>query len=85
MGVPPRFWQLQIAYQLRKCLHVQDVALGHVVRAPHDGLCVSCHLSSPFPKVRGQTLPGDHMVFFVGVVSRRHHIQVIDGTRVADR
>jgi hypothetical protein len=74
-----------MAYQLRKCLHVQNVALGRVVRAAHDGLCVGWHLSSPFAKVRGQTLPADHMGFFVGVVSRRHHIQVIDGTRVADR
>jgi len=71
-----------MAYQLRKCLHVHNVALDRVVRAPHDGLCVSCHVSSPFPKVRGQTLPADHMVFFVRVVSRRHQIQVIDDTRV---
>jgi hypothetical protein len=82
MGVPPRFWQLQMAHQLRKCLHVHDVALGRVVRAAHDGLCVGCHLSSPFAKVRGQTLPADHMVFCVRVVNRRHHIQVIDGTGV---
>jgi len=80
MGVLPRFWHLQMAYQLRKCLRVHDVAVCRVVWAPHDRLCVGCHVSSPIPKLQGQTLPADHMVFCVRVVSRRHQIQVIDGS-----